>query len=59
MSQNRHIYTTPLSPLFGFLDHDKVSVNLLLKLQLDIFFGVEGQNAKLETKKLELWIPNI
>ena len=56
----------PLSPLSGYSDHNKVSVKLPLKLQLrrkendsDIFFGVEGQNAKLEIKKLELWIPNI
>ena len=56
----------PLSPLFGYLDHDKISVNLPLKLQLrrkendhEIFFGVDGQNAKLEIRKLDLWIPNI
>ena len=56
----------PLSPLFGFLDHNKVSVNLPLKLQFrrkendsEIFFGVEGSNGKLEITKLELWIPNI
>ena len=56
----------PLSPLFGYLDHDKVSVNLPLKLQLrrrendtGIFFGTGGSDAKLEIRKLELWIPNI
>ena len=56
----------PLSPLFGYLDHDKVSVNLPLKLQLrckennaEIFFGSDGETGLLEIKKLELWIPNI
>ena len=55
-----------LSPLFGYLDHDKVSVNLPLKLQLrrgendpGVFFGVGGSDGKLEIRKLELWIPNI
>ena len=56
----------PLHPLFGYLDHNKVTVNLPIKFSLkrkandrDIFFGVEGQNAKLELTKLEFWIPNI
>ena len=56
----------PLSPLFSYLDHDKVSVNLPLKLQLrrkennaEIFFGSDGETGLLEIKKLELWIPNI
>ena len=56
----------PLFPLFGYLDHKKVTVNLPFKLQLKrrsddsrIFFGVNGQNARLEITKIELWVPSI
>ena len=45
----------PLGPLFAFVDHNKVTINLPIKLSLkckandqDIFFGVGGQQAKLE-----------
>ena len=56
----------PLGPLFAFLDHNKVTINLPMKLSLkckandwDIFFGVDGQQAKLEIRVLEFWIPSI
>ena len=55
-----------LSPLFGYLDHKKVSVNLPIRVHLqrrkndtEIFNGVDDANAKLVISKLELWIPNI
>ena len=56
----------PLGPLFAFLDHNKVTINLPIKLSLkhkandrDILFGVDGQQAKLEIRVLEFWIPSI
>ena len=56
----------PLSPLFGYLDHNKVTVNLPIKFSMKrkvndqgIFFGIDVQNAKLEISKIEFWIPNI
>jgi hypothetical protein len=56
----------PLNPLFGYLDHNKVTVNLPIKFSLkrrandqNVFFGVDGTNARLEITKLEFWIPNI
>ena len=56
----------PLGPLFAFLDHNKVTINLPIKLSLkckandrDILFGVDGQQAKLEICVLEFWIPSI
>lgn len=65
-NRNGFIIKWPLSPLFGYLDHRKVSVNLPIKLQLTrkandtaILFGADGQNGKLEVVKMELWIPNI
>ena len=55
-----------LGPLFAFLDHNKVTINLPIKLSLkckandrDILFGVDGQQAKLEIQVLEFWIPSI
>ena len=45
----------PLGPLFAFSDHNKVTINLPIKLSLkhkandrDVFFGVDGQQEKLE-----------
>ena len=56
----------PLGPLFAFLDHNKVTINLPIKLSLkhkandwDIFFGVDSQQAKLEICVLEFCIPSI
>ena len=56
----------PLSLLFAFLDHNKVTINLPIKLSLkrkandrDILFGVDGQQAKLEIRVLEFWIPSL
>ena len=55
----------PLGPLFAFLDHNKVTINLPIKLSLkrkandrDVLFGVDGQQAKLEIRVLEFWIPS-
>ena len=54
-----------LAPLFAFLDHNKVTINLPIKLSLkrkandrDILFGVDDQQAKLEIRVLEFWIPS-
>lgn len=65
-NRNGFIIKWPLSPLFGYLDHRKVSINLPIKLHLTrkandttVFFGVNGQNARLELTQMELWIPNI
>ena len=51
---------------FALLDHNKVTKNLPIKLSLkskaidqDTFFGVDSQQAKLEIRVLELWVPNI
>ena len=56
----------PLGSLFAFLDHNKVTINLPIKLSLkrkandwDILFGVDDQQAKLEIRVLEFWIPSI
>ena len=56
----------PLGPLFAFVDHNKVTINLPIKLSLkrkandrDIFFGVDDQQAKLEIRVLEFWVPSI
>ena len=56
----------PLGPLFAFVDHNKVTINLPIKLSLkrkandrDVFFGVAGQQAELEIRVLEFWIPSI
>ena len=56
----------PLGPLFAFLDHNKVTKNLPIKLSFkrkandrDILFGVDDQQAKLEIWALEFWIPSI
>ena len=56
----------PLGPLFAFVDHNKVTINLPIKLSLkrkandqNVFFGVNGQQAKLEIRVLEFWIPSI
>ena len=55
-----------LQPLFGYLDHNKITVNIPIKLMLkrkasdrDVFFGVAATDARLEITNLQLWIPNI
>ncbi|ESO97649.1 hypothetical protein LOTGIDRAFT_228270 [Lottia gigantea] len=55
-----------LYPLFGLLEHRKVSIGLPYKIHLQreinddkIFFGENGSDAKLEIKNLQLFIPVI
>ena len=55
-----------LSPLFGYLDYDKISYQLKFKLILNreinnpfIFHGAGGKQAFLKIDILELWIPHI
>ena len=55
-----------LSPLFGYLDYDKISYQLKFKLILNreinnpfIFHGAGGKQAYLKIDILELWIPHI
>ena len=55
-----------LYPLFGLLEHKKVSIGLPYKIHLQreinddrIFFGENGSNAKLEITNLQLYIPVI
>ncbi|ESO90770.1 hypothetical protein LOTGIDRAFT_163652 [Lottia gigantea] len=55
-----------LYPLFGLLEHRKVSVGLPYKIHLQreinddkIFFGENGSDAKLEITNLQLFIPVI
>ena len=56
----------PLRPLFGYLDRHKVTFNLPIKFSMkrrandtDVFFGVEGTDARLEITKLEFWVLDI
>jgi len=56
----------PLRPLFGYLDRNKVTVNLPIKFSLkrkandaDVFFGAADTNARLEITKIEFWVPSI
>ncbi|ESP01437.1 hypothetical protein LOTGIDRAFT_157621 [Lottia gigantea] len=55
-----------LYPLFGLLEHRKVSIGLPYKIHLQreinddkIFFGENGSDAKLEITNLQLYIPVI
>ncbi|ESP04435.1 hypothetical protein LOTGIDRAFT_170828 [Lottia gigantea] len=55
-----------LYPLFGLLEHRKVSIGLPYKIHLQreinddkIFFGENGSDAKLEITNLQLFIPVI
>lgn len=55
-----------LYPLFGYLERDKVTINLPYKLILtrqlndpEIFYGAANSNAKLTITRLELHIPQI
>jgi hypothetical protein len=55
-----------LSPLFGFLDHRKITYQLKIKLKLnrqinneELFYGAAGTNAKIKINKLEWWVPQI
>ncbi|ESO82852.1 hypothetical protein LOTGIDRAFT_155887 [Lottia gigantea] len=55
-----------LYPLFGLLEHRKVSIGLPYKIHLQreinndkIFFGENGSDAKLEITNLQLYIPMI
>ncbi|ESO90902.1 hypothetical protein LOTGIDRAFT_163790 [Lottia gigantea] len=55
-----------LYPLFGLLEHRKVSIGLPYKIYLQreinddkIFFGENGSDAKLEITNLQLFIPVI
>lgn len=55
-----------LSPLFGYMDYEKISYQLRFRLILNreinnqfIFFGKTGEKAYLKIDNLELWIPHI
>ena len=55
-----------LSPLFGYMDYEKISYQLRFRLILNreinnpfCFFGETGQKAYLKIDNLELWIPHL
>ena len=55
-----------LSPLFGYMDYEKISYQLRFRLILNrekndplIFHGEAGKKAYLKIDNLELWIPHI
>ena len=55
-----------LSPLFGYMDYEKISYQLRFRLILNrerndefIFYGETGKKAYLKIDNLELWIPHI
>lgn len=55
-----------LSPLFGYLDYNKITYQLKYKLVLhrtispeQAFYGATGKKAYIKLDKLELWVPQI
>ena len=65
-SSNKYEVRWGLSPLFGYMDYEKISYQLKYKLILHriindkaIFFGATGTQAYLKIDKLEFWIPQI
>ena len=55
-----------LSPLFGYMDYEKISYQLRFRLILNreinhplVFYGAAGKKAYLKIDNLELWVPHI